>query len=118
MRNFLLITSTLVALGLVPGSFFQQVSSSDLRAADDAWASGQYSTALQSYIKILNSPGGDQFLEPIALQTGELYVTDELNPDGRNPVMSPGGQYLAYETGTRANTDTTFVTVLALVPVS
>ncbi|MGE5198513.1 MAG: M28 family peptidase, partial [Rhodospirillaceae bacterium] len=36
---------------------------------------------------------------PIALQTGELYQTQELTKDGANPRFSPDGRFVAYETG-------------------
>ena len=38
-------------------------------------------------------------LEPIALQTGELYTTTELTRDGANPTFSPDSQYFSFETG-------------------
>ncbi len=68
-------------------------------AATDAWERGDYITALTGYTQILNAPGGDAFLDRIALQTGELFVTRELTPDGRAPRFSPDGRFLVYETG-------------------
>ena len=78
----------------------------DLRTADNLWNDGNYIGALTAYIRLLNSPSGDQYLEPIALQTGELFVTEELSADGRNPRLSPDGRFISYETGPAKNTVT------------
>ena len=68
-------------------------------AATDAWERGDYIAALNGYIQVVSAPGGDAFLEPIALTTGELFETRELTPDGRAPRFSPDDQFIAYETG-------------------
>jgi hypothetical protein len=73
--------------------------SRQMEDADAAWQGGDYTTALQSYSKILAAPGGDAFFDRIALQTGELFQTRELTRDGRSPRFSPDGRYLAFETG-------------------
>ena len=70
-----------------------------LTDANDAWAQGDYISALNGYIKLLNAPGGDAFHDAIALQTGELYRSSELTADGRNPRFSPDGRFIAYENG-------------------
>ena len=70
-----------------------------LQAADVAWARGDYVTALTTYQQILDSPEAERSLEPIALQTGELFRTTELTTDGAAPQFSPDGRYLTYETG-------------------
>ena len=69
------------------------------REASLAWDRGEYVTALRGYLDLLASADGDALLEPIALQTGELYRTVELTADGTAPVFSPDGRYLTYETG-------------------
>ena len=71
-----------------------------LRDADAAWDRGQYAAALRAYLELLASADGDAMLEPIALQTGELYTTTELTKDGAAPRFSPDGRLVAYETGT------------------
>jgi hypothetical protein len=78
----------------------QQPAKPSLDAANDAWDRGDYVTALTAYKSLLTGPGGDAFLEPIALQTGELYKTVEITTDGLNPRFSPDGKFVAYETGT------------------
>ena len=70
-----------------------------LQAAEVAWDRGDYVTALTGYLQILDSPSADSALETIALQTGELYRTTELTPDGNAPAFSPDGRLIAYETG-------------------
>jgi Tol biopolymer transport system component len=67
--------------------------------ANDSWAQGDYIGALSGYIKLLNAPGGEAFHDAIALQTGELYRSNELTTDGRNPRFSPDGRFIAFETG-------------------
>jgi len=68
-------------------------------AAMDAWERGDYITALNGYIQVVGAPGGDAFVESIALTTGELFVTRELTPDGRAARFSPDDKLIAYETG-------------------
>ena len=68
-------------------------------AATDEWERGEYSAALSGYMRVVNAPGGDAFVEPIALATGELFETRELTPDGRAPRFSPDNKFVAYETG-------------------
>jgi Tol biopolymer transport system component len=74
-------------------------SDARLETAALAWERGDYITALTAYGQILDSPDAAAALEPIALQTGELYVTSELTADGAAPQFSPDGKYVAYETG-------------------
>jgi hypothetical protein len=69
-----------------------------LTAAID-WERGDYIAALTKYLEILDSPAANDALEEIALQTGELFHTTELTPDGASPAFSPDGQHIAYETG-------------------
>jgi hypothetical protein len=70
-----------------------------LAAAHDAWAQGDYITALTGYIRILNAPGGEAVHDDIALHTGELYTSFELTRDGRSPRFSADDRFIAYETG-------------------
>ena len=85
--------------------FFAPVSG--LKAADTpldeanlAWQRGDYVGALTIYSKLLTSSDAESVLEPIALQTGELFKTIELTTDGASPQFSPDGRHLAYEQGT------------------
>ena len=55
--------------------------------------------ALTAYRALLAAPGGETWLEQIALQTGELFQTREITANGANPRFSPDGRFVAYETG-------------------
>ena len=70
-----------------------------LREADLAWDRGDYPAALNGYLALLDSPDADRLLEPIALQTGELFQTIELTADGGAARFSPDGRHFTYETG-------------------
>ena len=48
---------------------------------------------------MLAGPDAAAVLEPIALQTGELFRTTELTTDGANPVFSPDSRSFSFETG-------------------
>src|SRR5262245_9747186 len=74
-------------------------SRSPLDTANDAWRRGDYIAALNGYIQLLGGADADADLEPIALTTGELFVTEELTRDGRAPRFSPDGRFIVYETG-------------------
>jgi hypothetical protein len=63
-----------------------------------AWDSGDYIDGVEGFLEVLGDPGGDRFLERIALISGELYATEEIAPDGRNIRISPDGRFAAYET--------------------
>ena len=69
-----------------------------LQEADLAWDRGDYPTALRGYLALLPN-ASEQVSDAIAAQTGELYRTVELTPDGGVPRFSPDGRYLAYEAG-------------------
>jgi hypothetical protein len=74
-----------------------------LQSAWDAWDGGDYVTALTTYQDLLAGPDAAAVLEPIALQTGELYRTRALTADGANPVFSPDGTAFSFETGPAVN---------------
>lgn len=77
--------------------------------ANDAWARGDYITALTEYIRLLNAPDGAEYFEAVALKTGELYQSFELTADGRNPRFSPDGRFISYETGLETSRRTRIV---------
>ena len=47
-------------------------------AAYDAWDAGHYPEALQGFQKLLGTPDGERFVDPVALLTGELYRSMEV----------------------------------------
>ena len=67
------------------------------RRAIDAWDLGRYPNALRDLQALMKSPGAAEYLERVALLTGELFVTTELSPDGRNPKFSADGQVVTFE---------------------
>jgi Tol biopolymer transport system component len=78
----------------------QSLSNAALDDASDAWARGDYVAALTAYARLLEGPDADTVLPPIALETGELYVTTELTADGAAARISADGRYATYESGT------------------
>ena len=78
-------------------------------AATDAWERGDYVAALSGYLQVVSARGGDAFVEPIALTTGELFQTRELTADGRAPRFSPDNTLIAYETGLETSRRTRIV---------
>ena len=80
----------------------QQAGNPDVLSATLAWDRGDYVTALNGFKQLLTSPGGDAFVDAVALRTGELYRTMALTADGSNPRFSPDGRMVSYETGSGA----------------
>src|SRR3954471_2075079 len=64
-----------------------------------AWDKGAYVDALTTYRELLSGPDASSVLEPIALQTGELFKTTELTRDGASPAFSPDSRFFSFETG-------------------
>lgn len=97
MTRLLTATAAIAAalLATLSGNF----NDSALQAAHLAWERGDYVTALTAYARLLESADAEKVLEPIALQTGELFRTFELTTDGAAPQFSPDGSYITYETG-------------------
>ncbi|MFN0112842.1 MAG: M20/M25/M40 family metallo-hydrolase [Blastocatellia bacterium] len=81
----------------------------DLRSANEAWLEGKYADALRTYLRLVKSPAGDQLVETIARQTGELFQTSEITTDGNIPKMNADGNVVAYETGAGMATVTRLV---------
>src|SRR6266480_3236544 len=97
MTKRLLIGAAISAAVAIP--VWGRIPDTPLQQAALAWDRGDYTTALKTYLQILDSPDAAAAIEPIALQTGELYRTTELTDDGEAPIFSPDGRHLAYETG-------------------
>ncbi|HEV3060969.1 MAG TPA: M20/M25/M40 family metallo-hydrolase [Vicinamibacterales bacterium] len=97
--RYLLVPSWLALGAFLAASFTPGAPAPGLDAANDAWQRGDYISALNGYIQALSAPGRDEYLERIALTTGELYRTDEITDDGRAGRFSPDGRYIVYETG-------------------
>ncbi|HET7695817.1 MAG TPA: M20/M25/M40 family metallo-hydrolase [Vicinamibacterales bacterium] len=77
-----------------------------LQRAADAWDKGDYVAALTAYQDLLAGPDAASVLEPIALQTGELFRTIELTANGANPAFSADSRYFSFETGAAVSAGT------------
>ncbi len=112
-RNLVVSVAMLVLASTSAGAGTQARDAIERRFEEAflAWDSGDYIDGVEGFLEVLEAPGGERFLERIALISGELYVTEEVAPDGRNIRISPDGQYAAYET----TADGTTVTHLARV---
>ncbi len=102
--------SSWLVLGALAGAALVRAAGPSIDASNDAWQRGDYVTALNGYIQLLNGPRGDAFTERIAQATGELYRTVELTPDGRRGRFSPDSRYIVYETGLETSRRTRIVT--------
>ncbi len=99
MRTRRIACAAGLIVALLTSASGQQAPKPDLVTAGLAWDRGDYVTALAAYKALLTAPGGEQWLEPIALKTGELFRTREITADGSNPRFSPDGRFVAYQTG-------------------
>ena len=92
-----------IALILMTASPVGTRAQQPLKAAFDSayleWDAGHYPGALQRLRRILDAPGGEAFVEPVALLTGELYASTEITTDGASPRWSMDGRIIAFETG-------------------
>ena len=79
------------------------------RRATEAWEAGAYPDALAALLPLMKGPAAAEYRDRVALLTGELFVTTELTTDGRNPKLSPSGQYAAYEMGPTTDVTTRIV---------
>src|SRR5689334_16982093 len=89
----------LLAIGVLTADSDNGSLPSALERARIEWDAGDYVAALTQYQNLLAGPDAAQAVEPIALQTGELYRSVELTTDGANPLFSPDGRRFSFETG-------------------
>jgi hypothetical protein len=93
-----------------PGIVIAQTGpAADFTSALDHWDAGRYHEALPRLISVLQSPAGNDYLERIALLTGEFYPSTEIAADGRLPRLSPDGRFIAYEMGPATSPTTRIV---------
>jgi len=74
-------------------------AAADYRTGLAHWNAGRYHEALPRLLSVLQSPDAAEYLEPIALLTGEWYPSVEVAADGRAPRLSPDGRFVSYEVG-------------------
>lgn len=100
----------------------QSPSAAVWTAADLAWEKGDYPAALRGMQVLLDGADSLDYLERVALRTGELHRTTELTADGARPAFSPDGALLTWESGlgaarvTRIARTATPATVIAQLP--
>ena len=97
---------TIAAAALLAAGWLAAPAATSLARADEDWDRGDYVAALTAYQQLLNGPDAASVLEPIALQTGELFRTTELTPDGANPVFAPDSRHFSFETGSAVSAGT------------
>ena len=97
LRTLTLVAAS-VAASWIPLS--GRTNDTPLDVAALAWDRGDYVTALQTYLKILDSGDAAAAFDTIALQTGELFQTTEITTDGAAPVFAPDGRHFTHEAGT------------------
>ena len=90
-RSLMVAAAALAALWIPVSG---RSSDTPLELAGLAWEKGDYVTALNSYLRILDGTDADAAFETIALQTGELFQSTELTVDGDQPKFSPDGSTL------------------------
>ena len=81
----------------------------------EMWDHGNYSVALETYLKLLRGNEADRFLKRIALATGELYEVEEVAIDGHAVRFSSAGHLAAFETGSGGLTRTHIISVETVV---
>jgi hypothetical protein len=116
MTRFAGVVALLATTCLLPAAGEGNSAAIALQNAAAAWERGDYTSALTTYQELLAGPDADGVLDPIALQTGELYQTTELTTDGSNPGISSDGKYASYETGAGATRVTRLVSLTSPTP--
>lgn len=117
-RHFL---SASLVVGLLAGGAFvaARAQSGAVTPADqwrqalEEWDAGDYQLALPRLISVMRSPAAQEYLERVALLTGEYYPSITIANDGRAPKLSANGQFVTYETGPAANPVTRVVRAAA-----
>ena len=122
-RTLALLATAILAPAAVATSLWlgpihaQAGPADDYQAALEQWQAGRYHEALPRLAAVLESPSGGQYLEAIALLTGEWYPSVEISPEGRNPQLSPDGRWISYEVGPTTDPTTRLVRADAHGPI-
>ena len=69
------------------------------RQAVNDWETGDYHLALPHLLSVMKSTAAQEYLERVALLTGEYYPSVTITNDGRSPKISANGQFVTYEAG-------------------
>ena len=92
----LLVISTFVATRAQSGP---TAPADRWRQAVNDWEAGDYHLALPHLLAIMRSPAAAEYLERVALLTGEYYPSVTIANDGRVPRLSADGRLAIFETG-------------------
>ncbi|MSO49330.1 MAG: M20/M25/M40 family metallo-hydrolase [Acidobacteria bacterium] len=92
----LLVISTFVATRAQSGP---TAPADRWRQAVNDWETGDYHQALPHLLAIMRSPAAAEYLERVALLTGEYYPSVTIANDGRAPRLSADGRLVIFETG-------------------
>ena len=90
------IWNLVLGLIILPLFVCGQAKTATDKTFDDAyflWEDGKYIPSLEKMINLLEGNSADQYLEKIALRTGELYQVNELSVDGSSAKFSKTGKY-------------------------
>ena len=82
-----------IVMGQSPAPAVQATPADRWQRANDAWEAGKYPAALEDLRELMKSAAAPEYLERVALLTGELYVTTTLTTAGDLPRLSPNGAY-------------------------
>src|SRR5204862_5731236 len=88
MRTRAMLTAACLAAVWMVAPARARTTDTALERAFFDWDRGDYVAALTTYRDVLAGADAAAALEPIALQTGELFHTTELTRDGANPRFS------------------------------
>lgn len=87
------------------------------RQAVNDWEAGDYQLALPHLLSLMRSSASQEYLERVALLTGEYYPSITIANDGRSPRLSADGRFVMYEIGAASDPTTRIVRVSAGAPV-
>jgi hypothetical protein len=114
-RRRTLLTSAGLALALAGGLSATQGQSTPAAPADrwrqalNDWDAGDYHLAVPHLLAIMRSPAAAEYLERVALLTGEYYPSITIAADGRTPRLSADGRLVLFEIGPAADPTTRIV---------
>lgn len=117
IRTRLVLASAALALVAAAGISVTQAQSGPAAPADrwrqalNDWEAGDYHLALPHLLAIMRSPAAAEYLERVALLTGEYYPSMTVAADGRTPRLSADGRLAVYEVGPASDPTTRIVRV-------
>ncbi|MEE8146300.1 MAG: hypothetical protein V3T24_01750, partial [Longimicrobiales bacterium] len=86
-----------LAVVVAQGTLSAQQVSPELQDAAFAWDEGDYVSALEGYLRVLDGPRGERLRGEIARLTGEPYRVVELARNGSSVRAGPTGRYGTFE---------------------